>query len=103
MTIIPDMELQRIKALGYEGLMQEIAEGKHCQPTSPYRDAVDAVLSALKASADSAALARLEAHEKETIAVAQEANDIAREAKRWAMYAAIAAVIALIIAITTKP
>lgn len=41
--------------------------------------------------------------EEETIAIAQEANDIARSAnkvaarsERWAMYAAIAAVIALI-------
>jgi phage-related tail protein len=45
-------------------------------------------------------------HEKSVLALAQEANDIARTANqvasrsvRWAMYAAIAAVIALIISV----
>jgi hypothetical protein len=46
--------------------------------------------------------ARLEAREEETLAAAREANRIASRAERWAMYAAIAAVIALIISITNK-
>lgn len=43
--------------------------------------------------------ARRDAREKETLSVAKEANRIASRAERWAMYAAIAAVIALVISI----
>jgi hypothetical protein len=43
--------------------------------------------------------AKRDDREKQTLALAKEANDIARAAQRWAMYAAIAAVIALIVSI----
>ena len=93
MTIIPDDEMQRIRALGYDGLMHEIAEGKHCQPTSQYRDAVDAVLFSLKASEDAAALARSEAREEINSSIARKAlfNSYAAN-----VLAAIATIIALI-------
>lgn len=106
MDIIPKEERARLIALGSEGMMKEIAEGKHCQPTSPYRDAIDALLASVRSTEESSTRARTEAREEEAIDVAREANDIAREAnavaaraERWAMYAAIAAVVALIVAI----
>lgn len=43
--------------------------------------------------------AKRDAREDEAIAIAREANDIASRAERWAMYAAIAAVIALIVSL----
>ena len=43
--------------------------------------------------------AKRDAREEKTLALAEESNSIARAAQRWAMYAAIAAVIALIISI----
>lgn len=43
--------------------------------------------------------ARRDALEEETLSIAREANRIASRAERWAMYAAVAAVIALIISI----
>ena len=49
--------------------------------------------------AEEAALAKREAREEETLSIARDANRIASRAERWAMYAAIAAVIALIISI----
>ena len=106
LATIPPEERSRLIALGSDGIKREIAEGKHCDPTSSYRDAVDALLASVEASENSAALARAEARDFEAISVAREANDIARDAnlvasraERWAMYAAIAAVIALIISI----
>lgn len=111
---IPQAEKDRLIALGSTGIMREIAEGKHCQPTAPYRDAVDALLASVKASEEAAAFARAEAREermlsisdsalsiaKEDLAAARSSAAAAREQARWAMYAAIAAVIALIINIT---
>jgi hypothetical protein len=46
-----------------------------------------------------AASSKRDSREEETLAIAKEANKIASRAERWAMYAAIAAVIALIISI----
>ena len=104
-TITPE-EKSRLIALGSEGIKREIAEVKHCAPTSPYRDAVDALLASVEVSENLSVLAREEELKLEAIKVAREANDIARDAnrvaaraERWAMYAAIAAVIALIISI----
>lgn len=42
---------------------------------------------------------RRDEREEETISIARDANRIASRAERWAMYAAIAAVIALIVSI----
>jgi hypothetical protein len=43
-----------------------------------------------------------DAREEETLSIAKEANRIAARAERWAMYASIAAILALIISITNK-
>ena len=74
--------------------MREVAEGKHCQPTSPYRDAVDAVLFSLKASEDAAALARLEAREEINSSISLKAL----RNSNWANIIAISAIIIAIIA-----
>ena len=113
-SLISPVERERLIALGSTGIMREIAEGKHCQPTAPYRDAVDELLASVKATEEAAASARAEAREERMIAIserntaisesalsiAKEDLSAAREQARWAMYAAIAAVIALIINIT---
>jgi len=43
--------------------------------------------------------AKRDAREEETLSIAREANRIASRAERWAMYAAIAAAVALIISL----
>ena len=68
---IPQAEKERLIALGYEGIMREIADGKHCQPTAPYRDAVDELLASVKASEDAAAFARAEAREERMLAISE--------------------------------
>lgn len=56
-------------------------------------------LAEQQALRDEAASAKRDAREEETLSIAKEANRIASRAERWAMYAAIAAIIALIISI----
>jgi hypothetical protein len=46
-----------------------------------------------------AAAEKRDAREEETLSIARDANRIASRAERWAMYAAIAAVVALVISI----
>jgi hypothetical protein len=91
--------------------MREIADGKLCEPTSPYKDAVDALLASVKAFEEAAALARAEAREERMVAISERNAEIsssalsiakddlatAREQATWAKWAAVAAVIALII------
>ena len=48
------------------------------------------------------ASAKRDSREQETLSIARDANRIASRAERWAMYAAIAAVIALIISIAQR-
>lgn len=91
MGLIPEKEKERVLALGYEGLMREIAEGKHCQPTSPYRDEVDDLLRAMRASEDAAAAVRAERREEDSIS-------IARRAFHMAIWANAIAIVAIIIA-----
>lgn len=113
-VIIPPEERERLIALGSTGIIREIAEGKHCEPTAPYRDAVDALLASVKASEDAAALARAEAREERMVAISERnvaisesalsiaTRDLetAREQATWAKWAAVAAIIALIISKT---
>lgn len=108
--IAPD-ERDRLIALGSTGIISEIAEGKHCEPTAPHRDAVDALLASVKASEDAAALARAEAREERIVAISERnaaisernvsisesALSATRQQATWAKWAAVAAVIALII------
>ena len=108
---IPPEEIERLIAIGSTGIMREIADGKQCEPTAPYRDAIDALLASVKASEDAAAFARAEAREERMIAISERNAEIsasalsiaksdlsaAREQATWAKWAAVAAVIALII------
>jgi len=110
-VIIPPEERERLIALGSTGIIREIAEGKHCEPTAPYRDSVDALLASVKASEDAEAFARAEAREERMLAIsarnaaisesalsiAKDDLATAREQATWAKWAAVAAVIALII------
>lgn len=91
MDIIPQDEKVRLIALGSEGMMREIAEGKHCQPTSPYRDAIDALLASVKATEEATSAARRESRDDEAIAIARTSNAIAREANTIARSASFAA------------
>lgn len=98
-------------SLGSTGIIREIAEGKHCEPTAPYRDAVDALLASVKASEEAAFSARAEAREERMVAISERnvaiseralsiaTKDLetAREQATWAKWAAVAAVIALVI------
>jgi hypothetical protein len=63
-------EIARIKALGVRGFMQEIAENKHCQPTSLARDEAEALLRSMQAEEDAA-------RDSETRSIALRANRIA--------------------------
>ena len=56
-------------------------------------------LRRIEVSRSEASTAKRDAREEETLSIAKDANRIASRAERWAMYAAIAAVIALIISI----
>ena len=51
---------------------------------------------------DEAVAAKRDAREEETLSIAKEANRISSRAEQWAMYAVIAAVIALIISIVLR-
>jgi hypothetical protein len=110
-TIDPK-ERERLIALGSAGIMREIADGKHCEPTAPYRDAVDALLASVKASEEAAAFAaRAEDREERLIAISARNAEIsasalaiakddlaaAREQATWAKWAAVVAVLALIV------
>ena len=117
-VIIPPEERDRLIALGSPGIIREMADGKHCEPTAPYRDAVDALLASVKSSEDAEAFARAEAREermlaisernvaisesalsiaKEDLSAARSSSASARQQATWAKWAAVAAVIALII------
>ncbi len=110
-ALISSEERERLIALGSTGIIREIAEGKHCEPTAPYRDAVDALLASVKASEDAEASARAEEREERMLAISERNAAIsesalsiakddlaaAREQATWAKWAAVAAVIALII------
>lgn len=91
-------ELARFESIGPEGVLREIAEGRHGPPTSPARDEVEAWLHPRMALAEAAASARRDSMTAEAISIAKEANAIARfeaaaaaRSARWAMYAAIIA------------
>ena len=111
LVTIPPEEKERLVALSSTGIIREIAEGKHCEPASPHRDAIDALLASVKASEEAAASARAEAREERMVAISERNAEIsaralsiakddlstAREQATWAKWAAVAAVIALLI------
>ena len=98
MEIITPEERKRLTALGYKGMMKEISEGKHFQPTSLYRDAIDALLASVKATEDEAALARAEAREEISLSISHKAL----RNSHWANAIAIIAIIIAVIAIFIK-
>lgn len=98
-AIIPQAERERLIALGSTGIMREIAEGKHCQPTAPYRDAVDALLASVKASEEAAAFARAEAREEISLSISRKALRNSHWANAIAITATIIAVIAIVVGI----
>ncbi|MBC7696929.1 MAG: hypothetical protein H7Z70_01035 [Bacteroidia bacterium] len=97
MDVIQKEERDRLVALGYKGMMQEISEGKHCAPTSPYRDAIDALLASIKASEDEATLTRAEEREEITLSISRKALRNSHWANAIAIIATIIAVIAIFI------
>lgn len=84
-------EIARIRALGVQGFMQEIAEGKHCQPTSQARDEAEALLRTMQAAEDASRDSSMRALTAEAVLWARHAA--------YAAYAA-AAIAAISIAIT---
>lgn len=60
-------------------------------------------LAEQQALREEAAAIKRDAREEETLAVAREANGIAKKAERWAMYATIAAVVALVVSVVRNP
>jgi hypothetical protein len=56
-------------------------------------------LAEQQALREEAAASKRDAREEETLTLARDANNIARRAERWAMYAAVAAVIALVVSV----
>jgi hypothetical protein len=48
MSLISEDEKARLISLGSVGILREISDGKHCQPTSLYRDEIDDLLSYVK-------------------------------------------------------
>jgi hypothetical protein len=110
-SIIPATERERLISLGSVGILHEIAEGKHCEPTAHYRDAVDALLASVKVSEEAAQLARAEAREERMLAISEQNAAIsasalsiakedlatARQQATWAKWAAVAAVVALVV------
>lgn len=79
-----------------EEVRQRLAAGNynlvHARIAQEYLDSLER-----KEAAESAV--KRDIREEETLSIAREANRIASRAERWAMYAAIAAIIALIISI----
>ncbi len=77
-------EIARIRTLGVRGFMQEIADNKHCQPTSQARDEAEALLRAMQ--------------EEELLSRDASYNAKTSEAILWARHAAYAAYAAAAIA-----
>ena len=93
--------LAHLESLGYEGVLLELSkgDGRLGRPGSVLREDIEHWLRLKETERASASAAIRDAREEATLAIAKEANNIARSASRWAMYAAIAAVIALIISV----
>ena len=96
-----DNDLALLEKLGLDEVLLEMAkgEGRLGRPSSQVREEVEHWVEREKIKLASTAAATRDAREEETLSIARDANNIASRAERWAMYAAIAAVIALIISI----
>ena len=96
-----DNDLSHLEKLGLEGVLLEMAkgDGRLGRPGSQVREEVEHWVELERTKRALAAAAIGDAREEATLSIARAANDIASRAERWAMYAAIAAVIALIVSI----
>lgn len=96
-----DNSLAHLESLGYEGVLLELAkgDGRLGRPGSVLREDIEHWLRLKEAERNLASSAIRDDREERTLSLAKDANDIAKRAERWAMYAAIASVIALIISI----
>ncbi|MBI5604276.1 MAG: hypothetical protein HY879_13085 [Deltaproteobacteria bacterium] len=103
-------EFESLEAKGPETVLSETARGLHGDPGSRTRDGVEAWVRSKQVTTDAAHVSARDAREKETLAIAKEANRLASEANsiarieaadaarsaRWAKYAAIIAAISAI-------
>ena len=96
--------LAHLESLGYEGVLLEMAkgDGRLGRPGSVLREDIEHWLRLKESERNLTSSAKRDAREEATLSIAKEANDIARSASRWAMWAAISAIIAIAIAIATK-
>lgn len=92
------VNLAHLEELGYEAVLLEMAkgEGRMARPGSDGREAVENWLRLKESERALASSVKRDAREIETLSIAKEANDIARSASRWAMWASIIAVIAIV-------
>ena len=97
MDIITQEERERLIALGYKGMMKEISEGKHCHPTSAYRDVIDALLASVKSSEDESALTRVEAREEKSLSISRKALRTSESANKIAIIAIMLSIITTIV------
>ena len=87
-TILPPDEVHRLRSIGAAAFKREIAEEKHCQPTSPYRDAAEALLRSMEAEeAEASAQAS-----KERNALLDRRDSMAMRMAVWANVIAILAI-----------
>ena len=84
-------EIEHVKSLSAAELAHEIAAEQYGVPGSQKRLEADAWLQAKTASAQTDSLAKRSAREEETLAIAKDANSIARTASLSATAAAAAA------------
>lgn len=90
--------VSRCEELGPAGVRSALAKGTFGQPETPHRVIAEDWLRAKDAEAEQEAANRRDAREEDTLALAREANRIARHANIWAAIAALVAVIALFVA-----
>ena len=92
-VIVNPDDLARLEKLGYEGVLAEMAkgEGRLGRPGSPVREEIGHWLKLKEEERSTASAAKRDQREEETLS-------IARKASRWALWANIIAIIAIIVA-----
>lgn len=98
-----EADIEMLEKRGVEAVLLRMAKGLYGLPGSQLRSEVEGWLRSKQVAADREASFKRDAREKETLAIAKEANRIARDeaaaAARSARWAKIAAIIAAIAAI----
>ena len=96
-----DTIISRLESIGESEVRARLPFGDFGDVLShPYRRVTEDWLSAKASKRAEADSAKRDAREAESLSIAKEANDIARSASKWALYAAIIATVA--IAVATK-